>query len=221
MPKEKDVKQVLKETANILDKAEKVTSPLSTSLKNFKLSKRILLISGSALVIFLLILVSILSKGRESPTKTDQTNVKIVESTPADTQSSAAKTFPLQDPGLVCQNNKTFSFNLDVPYSVILESEKGMGITTQNGILLIVSEGEDKDVEKVLQQYSTAFTKDGKKYIYKVPQKEGDSSEQLPTEAISTTKDNFIISVFYDPSIEDIAQKTLAGLEESIKKGCL
>ena len=114
--------------------------------------------------------------------------------------------------GIVCAGLGNYSFQMDFTSSPIAESDKALILQSESGLLLI-SKGEIK-IEEVLKERSIPFEKEGDTYIFSL------SSSDSPVSAMSIKKGDYTISLLYNPTDKEKAEKTLQTVVSSIKGGC-
>jgi len=125
------------------------------------------------------------------------------------------------EPGLVCVNNN-FSLRTTSSYSVLFESKSSVMLVTKGVLVVIANYGSDPalELETYLQEAGYTYTTEGGLYAYTL---HGDSegAKSSRPNVLSTSKDTFVITVFYPPSkTQEQAEIVVQEVRDTIEGGC-
>lgn len=189
------------------DKLDKNVSDMDAKNEQFKRKRPILIITaGAVLVLLILFIYQMISRPN------NQNTDKISLSGPADTPN-------INKDYSVCAPTGNFSFLLDVPFAPISEDEDHIALTTVNGLLVVGK--KTSTAPDILKKYNITYKKEGNFYVYQLTNElDPEISINNPVSAQSLEKDEFIISLFYDPSKKEQVTTTLKKINESFKGGC-
>lgn len=174
--------------------------------------KKALIILVGVGVLFALYIASVLVRYKDFPIN-GKTNT-------TEQSQSEKETFalPLKS-GVVCAGLGNYSFQMDSPSSPIAESDKALILQTKNGLLLI-SKGEIK-IENILKEQGIPFEKEGDTYVFSLSSKLGSEAPSgTRVSAMSIKKDDYTISLLYNLTDKERAEKTFKTVVSSIKGGC-
>lgn len=179
-------------------------------------------------IVILLIVVGIVILQNK---KTSSSNLQTISQSAQETarnpavgkSTQTATTFTVLPAGTVCSLGSIFSFRLDSSYRLLQQGAHGVSAITDGGLLVIVSMG-DSDTKSLLESFlhekGIAYTKTGEEFTYQLDTK----TEKVQSgifSAISVSKGNFVISVFYQAENKSKAQDTLKSVMDSMKGGCV
>ncbi|MBI4130405.1 hypothetical protein HY468_03755 [Candidatus Roizmanbacteria bacterium] len=119
--------------------------------------------------------------------------------------------------GMVCSSEKKFSLQMNIPYTIMSDNEKGIAILTDSGLVTVAM---GKSFLDRLKDFGVTYEKDGDTYFYEIPSSgsaQGVSDKQL---GMSQVKDQWLVSVFYTKEYEEGAEQIFSSLLESLKNGC-
>lgn len=122
--------------------------------------------------------------------------------------------FAQQEAGVVCFGEYHYSFQMDMPYTILSDDATGMAFTTGD-LFVTVSVGIET-IENKLSETGIDFTKEGDLYKYEMP---ADNTQEERTFGLSQKKDRFVTSVFYTEGNEDQAKQIMSAVLDSLQEG--
>lgn len=174
--------------------------------------KKVLTVFAGIAILFVIYVASVLVRYKDIPIN-GKTNT-------AEQTQSEERIFALPlTSGMVCAGLGKYSFQMDSTSSPIVESDKALILQSESGLLLI-TKGEVK-IEEVLKEHTIPFEKKGDTYIFMLSSKlSSDIPSDAPVSAMSVKKGDYTISLLYNPTDKQKAEKMFQAVVASIKGGC-
>lgn len=174
--------------------------------------KKVLIIFAGIGILFVIYIASVLVRYKDLPIGGKTSTIE---------QSQSEKdvfALPLKS-GIVCAGLGNYSFQMDSKSSPIAESDKALILQSKSG-LLFITKGEIK-IEEVLKENNIPFQKVDNAYVFSLSSKlSSEIPSDTPVSAMSIKKGDYTISLLYNLTDKEKAEKTFKTIVDSIKGGC-
>lgn len=127
--------------------------------------------------------------------------------------------FGRNDGGIICSGKDHFSFQVESPYSILSDDDRGIAIIAENKLLTIAETAED--IEDIFKDFNIKYKKEGEIYFYEVAASKSAEIGESKKYGMSQEKNGFIISVFSSGAEDKESVNILSSVAESLKDGCL